>query len=374
MGKRSIYKRLLILSNVASIRYMLSMLIIFALFTVIPSVSYSSERWAARYHGPENGQDEASAIAVDADGNVYVTGNSYGTYETKLDYATIKYDASGNQQWEARYNGPGQDFDVAVAVAVDASGNVYVTGNSKGAGTGSDLATIKYDANGNQQWVARYNGPANRRDEAHALFVDALGNVYVTGNTKVALFISDYLTIKYRTNGIRQWVARYNGPVNGDDRAYALALDESGNVYVTGHSDGFNNTWDYVTIKYSEDIHGCIDLDCSPLINKKVILKQNDEANRAKMTDNGGCYGFFDAVSGDAFTVRINGPVLTSPVPEINGCADFQGSPMADCQVILMQTDETDKGMKTGIDGCYNFTTAVPDKSFRVLIKGPVVP
>ena len=52
----------------------------------------------------------------------------------------------------------GKDFDVPTAVAADASGNVYVTGNSKGDGTGSDLATIKYDANGLRQWVARYNG------------------------------------------------------------------------------------------------------------------------------------------------------------------------------------------------------------------------
>ncbi|HJW85138.1 MAG TPA: SBBP repeat-containing protein, partial [Candidatus Brocadiaceae bacterium] len=134
MRKISILKKLLVLSKVAGYRYILSTIIIFSLFILIPAVSYSSELWAARYSGPGNGQDEAAAIAVDADGNVYVTGNSFGTNETRLDYATIKYDADGNQQWVARYNGPGNKEDVAIAIAVHASGNVYVTGYSDGTG------------------------------------------------------------------------------------------------------------------------------------------------------------------------------------------------------------------------------------------------
>ena len=82
------------------------------------------------------------------------------------DYATIKYDANGNQLWEAHYNGPGNATDRATALAVDAAGNVYVTGYSIGSSTSEDYATVKYDANGNQLWEARYNGPGNSRDEA----------------------------------------------------------------------------------------------------------------------------------------------------------------------------------------------------------------
>ena len=99
--------------------------------------------WVARYNGPGNGEDRATALAVDTDGNVYVTGYSVGV-GTSVDYATIKYDADGNPVWIARYNGLGNGEDIATALAVDADGNVYVTGRSAGVGTSFDYATIKY--------------------------------------------------------------------------------------------------------------------------------------------------------------------------------------------------------------------------------------
>ena len=101
------------------------------------------EGWVARYDGPDNYDDEAVAIAVDGSGNVYVTGRSDGS-GTAQDYATIKYNSAGQQQWVARYDGPGGNDDVANAIAVDGSGNVYVTGSSYGSGTDRDYATIKY--------------------------------------------------------------------------------------------------------------------------------------------------------------------------------------------------------------------------------------
>jgi hypothetical protein len=115
------------------------------------------QAWVRRYNGPGNGQDSATAMAVDSTGNVYVTGASSGS-GTDLDYATIKYNSAGQQQWVARYNGPGNSTDVAFAIAVDGVGNVYVTGTSVGSDIFGDYATIKYNSAGQRQWVARYNG------------------------------------------------------------------------------------------------------------------------------------------------------------------------------------------------------------------------
>ena len=158
---------------------------------------YVQEAWVARYNGPGNYVDQAAAVAVDDSGNVYVTGGSYGS-DGSSDYATIKYNAAGQEEWIARYNGPGDGNDVAVAIAVDGSGSVYLTGSSEGSGGFPDYATINYSSNGQEQWVARYNGPDAFFDEATAIAVDSSGNVYVTGSSYDSDSTSDYATIKYR--------------------------------------------------------------------------------------------------------------------------------------------------------------------------------
>jgi hypothetical protein len=208
------------------------------------------ESWVGRYNGPGNYTDDPAAIAVDGSGNVYVTGESSG--QGAVGYATIKYNSAGEQQWVVRYNGPGNGNDRANAIAVDASGNVYVTGESLGQGTGIDYATIKYNSAGRQQWVARYNGPASSDDYATAIAIDDSGNVYVTGTSSIdAASNLDYLTVKYNSAGQEQWAASYNGPGNALDVAYAIAVDSSGNVYVTGESYGLDSARDYTTIKYN---------------------------------------------------------------------------------------------------------------------------
>jgi hypothetical protein len=206
--------------------------------------------WVKLYNGSGNYLDEAYAIAVDSSGNVYVTGKSYGDNWTYEDYATIKYYPNGDSVWARRYNGPGDITDKACAIAIDDSGNVYVTGYSWGGLSGDDYATIKYYPKGNTAWVKRYNGPGNGHDEACAIAVDEYGNVYVTGGSWGGGSSNDYATIKYYPNGDTVWLRRYNGPGNGHDGASAIAVDGFGNIYVTGASEGIGANYDYATIKY----------------------------------------------------------------------------------------------------------------------------
>src|SRR5262245_29185857 len=82
--------------------------------------------WTNRYGGAAHAGGSARAVAVDGSGNVFVTGSSANGYYS--DYATVAYSAAGAPLWTNRYNGPGQETDVAVGVAVDGSGNVFVAG------------------------------------------------------------------------------------------------------------------------------------------------------------------------------------------------------------------------------------------------------
>src|SRR4030067_3545481 len=153
--------------------------------------------------------------------------------------------------WVRSYNGLGNGYDESKALVVDDSGNVYVTGRSLGSGSLDNFTTLKYNSNGDTLWVRSYNGLGNGIDVATSIAVDSSGNVYATGYTDNGSS-DDFTTIKYSSTGDTVWVRNYNGPGNGLDQAHALAIDNSGDVYVTGSSRGSGGTLrDYATIKYS---------------------------------------------------------------------------------------------------------------------------
>ena len=134
-----------------------------------------------------------------------------------------------------------------------------MTGYSTGSDSGYDYTTIKYNTSGTEEWVARYNGEANLLDIAFAIALDGSGNVYVTGwSVGLGPFGTsyDYATVKYDGSGQEQWVERYDGTGDLDDQAYAIAVDSSANVYVTGYSEDANGVSSYTTIKYSQTSSG----------------------------------------------------------------------------------------------------------------------
>jgi uncharacterized delta-60 repeat protein len=225
-------------------------LVIFLLLPALTHAETPVQAWVQRYNGPGNGLDEAKAVAADGSNNVIVTGYSLGNGSGN-DYATLKYSSAGVPLWTNRYNGPGNSDDYAWAMAVDGSNNVIVTGYSTGTATNYDYATIKYSSAGVPLWTNRYNGPGNGDDYAFAVAVDGSNNVIVTGYSDSGEYNYDYATIKYSSAGVPLWTDRYNGPGNDTDYATAVAVDGSNNVIVTGYSIGSGTAGDYATLKYS---------------------------------------------------------------------------------------------------------------------------
>jgi len=212
-----------------------------------------TQEWVARHNGSGNLSDNAKSIAVDLDGNVFVTGTVYSGTSTSYDFATVKYNSLGEEQWVRVFNGPASNMDESVSLALDSDGNVYVTGYVFAGAGSNDFATIKYNSDGDVQWVQQYNSGGNSDDRPVAIKVDDAGNVYITGTAKADFFLDyDWVTIKYSSSGIEKWVKLYNsnGLNNSLDIAVDLAVDNVGNVYVTGRSVSEIANWEYATIKY----------------------------------------------------------------------------------------------------------------------------
>ncbi len=220
-------------------------------FLTIKYNSAGTELWIDTYDNPEmNDIDIANAMILDGSGNIYVTGYSIGTGSAE-DFATVKYNALGDELWVRRYNGTGNDYDITSAIAVDGSGNVIVTGFSAGNGSSEDYATIKYDPQGNSLWVNRYNGNSNSYDISTSVAADDQGNVYVTGYSYDEITSEDYATIKYSPDGNQLWVSKYNGTSGEYDIATSVKVDFKGDVYVTGYSFDFDTKENYATVKYN---------------------------------------------------------------------------------------------------------------------------
>jgi len=174
---------------------------------------------------------EGRAISISFSQNLYVAGIKY---PSPPDWVVIKLNSLGNEVWRYVYDGPAGSYDEAADIAIDRNENIYVGGYSTGIGTNTDFTVIKLNSAGNEKWVYRYNGPANLRDEIETIALDTSGNVYMTGWSSG--FDWDICVIKIDSAGNEQWVYRHNGSADWSDRSYDLAIDDTMNVYVCGGS------------------------------------------------------------------------------------------------------------------------------------------
>jgi hypothetical protein len=200
---------------------------IYALNTIF---SQPALEWDTRWNGPI-ADDYGKLIAVDINGNVYVAGVSDST--AMKDWVVVKYNSSGDIIWSQRYNGAGNGNDEPNALKIDATGDVYVVGQSKGGNTGLDCVTIKYSPQGEQQWVRIHNPAETRDDIGFDVEIDVYKNVYVVGTYKPSNYggnVDFGFAIKYDQNGLIKWNRNYQNTA----KITAVKINNLGNVVIGG--------------------------------------------------------------------------------------------------------------------------------------------
>jgi uncharacterized delta-60 repeat protein len=168
-------------------------------------------------------------VGLDSQGYVYVTGFT-ATYSVQTkDVLLLKFDPAGNLLWQKTLGSGGDDF--GYGVAVDSSGGVYVTGSNALANGDTGVLLVKFSSTGGLVWAKTWSGES--LDSGYSVAVDASGNVYVTGYRGIN-FEGDYevVLLKFDSSGSSLWERTWGG--YNDASANSLAVDPSGYVYVTG--------------------------------------------------------------------------------------------------------------------------------------------
>lgn len=200
-----------------------------------------SDLWQRRLGNA--GENTAGGIAVDTSGNVYITGTVDGTAMT-----VAKYNTSGVLQWQRELTsaaGPS-----GAAIAIDSSGNLFIAASLTQ--TGAAALICKYNNSGVLQWQ-RTLGFVNSSPRGVDIAVDSTGNAYIGGYfTDTATSSQDFFLAKYNTSGFIQWQRKLHG---NNDLVTGVACDSNNNVYALGYTD-LGANFNYILVKY--DTNGTI--------------------------------------------------------------------------------------------------------------------
>lgn len=212
-------------------------------------------RWTRQFG--TTAYENVYGIATDANGNVYATGQTDGVLggaqEGFGDAFIRSYDADGNVRWTRQFGTT--QFETAYGIATDADGNVYATGYTNGGLDGAqeglgDAFIRSYDVDGNLRWTRQFGTTA--LDLAIGVATDADGYVYIVGHTYGDLDGTnegdrDAFTRSYDGDGNVRWTRLYGATEY--DGASGVATDAAGNVYVTAYTYGVGDG-DAVVVSY----------------------------------------------------------------------------------------------------------------------------
>ena len=221
-----------------NIKILLSILFLF--FSYSKSFSQQQTEWVPRFNSPGNYNDYVTDMAIDKSGNVYLTGYVQ-VNDTDQNFVTIKYNTQGVEQWVKYDNGPDHREDKPTAIGVDNNGNVIIAGTSS-----YNYLTIKYNSLGDTLWVRRSTEGYSIAD----MTLDNLGNVYVTGQG-YGTDSDDFVTLKYDTMGNLMWHRYYGGSGNGYDVPLSISHDSNNNIYIAGQISVTLNIPKGIVVKYN---------------------------------------------------------------------------------------------------------------------------
>jgi len=213
-----------------------------------------AELWRQVINGTANQADEAFAVALDDAGDVVAVGSTWNA-GTGTDFTVIKFDGtSGTALWRQVVDGTQNLHDRALAVALDATGNVVAVGEIWNVGTDVDFTVIKFDGtSGTELWRQVIDGSGNGPDEALRVAVDATGNVVAAGRLFVGPSNTDFAVIKFDgASGKERWRQLLDGTASRVDGARALALDAADHVVVAGVLENVGTGRDFMVVKFEE--------------------------------------------------------------------------------------------------------------------------
>jgi len=225
--------------------------------------SSGTKQWVKQLEGSSKSFDNAQGLAVDSSDNIYVAGFTNGgldgnTSSGKHDILLVKYNSGGSKQWLQQFGS--SNNDMGLEVNVDSKGNIYVTGYTEGGLDGKtnsgerDIFLVKYNSSGTKQWTQQLGTPTF--EEGNGVAVDSSDNIYVSGWTRGKLDIyaggDDAIVLKYNSSGTKQWTRQFGAPsfleksqynsssqmTTSEDKGIGVAVDSSGNIYVTGNTEG----------------------------------------------------------------------------------------------------------------------------------------
>jgi hypothetical protein len=191
-------------------------------------------QWQRKLAGAAGQADEAYSIVLDSSDNVYITGLLYDTFGNR-DIFIAKYDSSGTLQWQRKLAG---GFDIGHSIAVDSSNNVYIGGQSNNAGN-AEVQIAKYNSSGTIQFQKRITTNAGFSSMiGYGIAVDSSQNIYIAGDIYGPSTSNndDIYVAKLDSTASNITWDKYLSSSSGSDNGRDVAVDSSGNVYITGNS------------------------------------------------------------------------------------------------------------------------------------------